>query len=181
VPPVYTVGWEKLGIRATPTITDDYMYEVWTFGDWFCFERKTGKVIWEHCFRDESTYLDGTFKGNGNLEWKGFNGSLLPIGDKMQVFAYNASTGKVGWKFEEACPPDSRGPGLIAGSGLPIVSNKQVCVVIHGNRQWKILRIADGKQVWNWECSGPNEVPAWASGSLKRVGTNLYLDNLNGW
>jgi outer membrane protein assembly factor BamB len=205
VPPAYTVGWGKLGVRATPTITDDYVYEVGTFGDGFCFERKTGKIIWEHCFRDESPYLDGTLKGNGNLEWKGFNGSLLPIGDKivmfywqggnpaipawektavtdkMQVFAYNASTGKVAWKFEEACPPDSRGPGLIAGSGLPIVFNKQACVVIHGNRQWKVLRIADGKQVWNWECSGPNEAPAWASGSLKRVGTNLYLDNLNGW
>jgi hypothetical protein len=53
--------------------------------------------------------------------------------------------------------------------------------VIHGNRQWKILRLADGKQLWNWECTGPVEAPGWASGGLTKVGANLYLDSLNGW
>src|SRR5205814_1111097 len=86
---------------------------------------------------------------------------------KMQVFAYSTATGKVLWKFEETCTPGTRGPGLVTGSGLPITFNKEDCVVIHGNRQWKILRQADGKQVWSWECSGPNEAPAWASGELK--------------
>jgi hypothetical protein len=81
--------------------------------------------VWKHNFREESPYLDGKLKDNGNLEWKGFNGSLVPIGDrivmfywqggnpaipawaktevtdKMQVFAYGALTGKVIWKFEE--------------------------------------------------------------------------------
>jgi outer membrane protein assembly factor BamB len=205
VPPVYHVGWGELGVRATPTITDKYVYTVGTFGHGFCFERKTGKIIWKHNFREESPYLDGSLKDAGNLEWKGFNGSLVPIGDKivifywqggnpaipawaktdvsdkMQVFAYDALTGKVLWKFEETCKPGTRGPGLVTGSGLPITFNKEDCVVIHGNREWKILRLADGKQVWNWECCGPNEAPAWASGGLKPVGTDLYLDDLNGW
>jgi len=205
VPPVYVVGWGELGVRATPTITDKYVYEVGTFGTGFCFERKTGKIVWQHNFREESPYLNGSLKGDGNLEWKGFNGSLVPIGDKivmfywqggnpsipawaktdvsdkMQVFAYDAQTGKVIWKFEETCAPGTRGPGLVTGSGLPVAFNKEDCIVIHGNRQWKILRLADGKQVWNWECSGPNEAPAWASGGLKPVGANLYLDDLNGW
>lgn len=39
----------------------------------------------------------------------------------------------------------------------------------------------DGKQVWNWECSGPQEAPAWANGGLRPVGNNCYLDALNGW
>jgi outer membrane protein assembly factor BamB len=205
VPPVYTVGWGELGVRATPTITDKYIYEVGTFGDGFCFERRTGKIVWQQSFRKESPYLDGSAKDNGNLEWKGFNGSLVPIGDKivmfywqggnpaipawaktevsdkMQVFAYSALTGKVVWKFEETCSPGCRGPGLVAGGVLPLTFNKEDCVVIHGNRQWKILRLADGKQVWNWECSGPNEAPAWASGGPRPVGPNLYLDDLNGW
>jgi outer membrane protein assembly factor BamB len=205
VPPVYKVGWGELGVRATPTITDKFVYEVGTFGNGFCFDRKTGDVVWQHDFKEESPYLDGSLKGNGNLEWKGFNGSLLPIGDKivmfywqggnpaipawdktnvtdkMQVFAYDAATGKVAWKFEEACPPGSRGPGLITGSGLPIKFRNKDCVAIHGNRQWKILQLADGKQIWNWQCSGQNEAPAWASGGLKPVGSNLYLDDLNGW
>jgi outer membrane protein assembly factor BamB len=205
VPPIWHVGWGELGVRATPTITDKYIYTVGTFGHGFCFERKTGKIVWQHNFREESPYLDGKLKDAGNLEWKGFNGSLLPIGDKivlfywqggnpaipawaktdvsdkMQVFAYGALTGKVVWKFQEKCSPGTRGPGLITGSGLPITFNKEDCIVIHGNRQWKILRLADGKQVWSWECSGPNEAPAWASGGLKPVGTNLYMDDLNGW
>ena len=205
VPPVYKVGWGELGVRATPTITDKYVYEVGTFGNGFCFERKTGKIVWQHDFRKESPYLDGSLKDDGNLEWKGFNGSLVPIGDKivlfywqggnpaipawaktdvtgkMQVFAYSALTGKVLWKFEEKCPPGTRGPGLLTGSGLPITFSKEDCIVIHGNRQWKILRLADGKQVWNWQCCGPNEAPAWASGGLNPVGGNLYLDDLNGW
>ena len=195
----------RTGRSATPTITDKYVYAVGTFGHGFCFERKTGKIVWKHNFREESPYLDGKLKDAGNLEWKGFNGSLVPIGDKivmfywqggnpaipawaktevtdkMQVFAYNALTGKVVWKFEETCAPGTRGPGLVTGSGLPITFNKEDCIVIHGNREWKILRLADGKQVWNWECSGPNEAPAWASGGLQPVGTNLYIDELNGW
>jgi outer membrane protein assembly factor BamB len=205
VPPVYKVGWGELGVRATPTITDQYVYEVGTFGHGFCFERRTGKIVWKHSFREESPYLDGSLKNDGNLEWKGFNGSLLPIGDKivlfywqggnpaipawaktdvsdkMQVFAYSALTGKVLWKFEERCPPGTRGPGLIMGGGLPIAFHMEDCIVIHGNRQWKILRLADGKQVWIWQCCGPNEAPAWASGGLNPVGANLYLDDLNGW
>ena len=205
VPPVWHVGWGELGVRATPTITDKFVYAVGTFGHGFCFERKTGKIVWTHNFREESPYLNGTLKDAGNLEWKGFNGSLMPIGDKivmfywqggnpaipawaktdvtdkMQVFAYDALTGKVVWKFEEACKPGTRGPGLVTGSGLPITFNKDACVVIHGNREWKILRLADGKQVWNWECCGPQEAPAWASGGLKPLGNNQYLDELNGW
>ncbi|MSR52380.1 MAG: hypothetical protein EXS09_03700 [Gemmataceae bacterium] len=205
VPPVWHVGWGELGVRATPTITDKYVYAIGTFGHGFCFIRKTGKTVWKHNFREESPYLDGKLKDAGNLEWKGFNGSLIPVGDKivyfywqggnpaipawtktevtdkMQVFAYDALTGKVLWKFEETCKPGTRGPGLVTGNGLPITFKKEDCVVIHGNREWKILRLADGKQVWNWECAGPMESPAWASGSLKPVGDNRYLDTLNGW
>jgi outer membrane protein assembly factor BamB len=206
-PPTYflNLGWGELGVRATPTITDKYVYAVGTYGNGFCFERKTGKIVWEHNFRDESPYLNGTVKGGGNLEWKGFNGSLIPIADKiilfywqggnpaipawekttvtdkMQVFAYDALTGKVAWKFEETCRPGTRGGGLLTGSGLPIKFRNEDCIVIHGNREWKILRLTDGKQVWSWECSGPNEAPAWASGGLRPVGANLYLDALNGW
>lgn len=205
VPPVYTVGWGELGVRATPTITDKYVYEVGTFGDAFCFERQSGKIVWQHNLREESPYLDGSLAGNGNLEWKGFNGSLMPNGDKivmfywqggnpaipawaktdvtdkMQVFAFDLLTGKRAWKFEETCAPGCRGPGLVTRSGLPLVFNNDDCVLIHGNRQWKILRRADGKQVWSWECSGPNEAPAWASGDVRPVGPNLYMDELNGW
>ncbi len=205
VPPVWHVGWGQLGVRATPTLTEKHVYEIGTFGHAFCFDRKTGAIVWKQNFREQSPYLDGTLKGAGNLEWKGFNGSLVPLGDKipyfywqggnpaipawaktdvsnkMQFFAYDACTGKVAWKYEEDCPPGSRGPGLITGSGLPIKFRDEDCLVVHGNRQWKILRLADGKQVWNWECSGPQEAPAWASGGLKRVGPDLYLDSLNGW
>ena len=39
VPPVYSVGWGELGVRATPTITDKFVYSVGTFGDGFCFGR----------------------------------------------------------------------------------------------------------------------------------------------
>jgi hypothetical protein len=205
VPPVYAVGWGELGVRATPTITDQHIYAIGTFGHGFCFQRKTGKIVWTHNFREESPYLNGSLKNNGNLEWKGFNGSLIPIGDKivmfywqggnpaipawektivsdkMQVFAYSAVTGKVVWKFEETCAPGTRGPGLVTGGGLPITFNKEPCIVVHGNRHWKILRLEDGKQVWSWQCSGPNEAPAWASGGLRPVGKNLYIDDLNGW
>jgi len=81
------------------------------------------------------------------------------VTDKMQVFAYDARTGKVVWKFEETCKPGTRGPGLIADSVLPLTFQKEACVLIHGNREWKILRLADGTQVWHWECAGPMEAP----------------------
>ena len=205
VPPVYAVGWGDLGVRATPTITDKHVYEIGTFGNAFCFDRQTGKVVWQKDFRKHSPYLDGSTKSNGFLEWKGFNGSLIPLGGKifyflwqggnppipawtettvsrkMQVFAFDAATGDVAWKFEEDCKPGARGPGLITGGGLPIRFRNEDCLVIHGNRQWKILRQSDGTQVWSWECCGPNEAPAWACGGLAPVGDNLYIDSLNGW
>jgi outer membrane protein assembly factor BamB len=205
VPPIWKVGWGELGPRATPTITEKFVYEIGTFGDAFCFDRKTGAVVWKQSFGKQSPYLDGTLKGNGNLEWKGFNGSLMPLGDKipyyywqggnpptaawartevtrkMQFYAFDANTGKVAWKYEEDCPPGSRGPGLLCGSSLAIRFHNEDCLVVHGNRQWKILRLADGKQVWSWECTGPVESPGWASGGLRKVGANLYLDALNGW
>lgn len=205
VPPIWHVGWGELGPRATPTITEKYVYEVGTFGDAFCFDRKTGAIVWQQNYKRLSPYLDGTLKGDGNLEWKGFNGGLIPLGDKipyfywqggnpaipawaktsvtgkMQFMAFDANTGDVAWKYEEDCSPGCRGPGLLTGSGLPIQFKKEQCLLVHGNRQWKILRLADGKQVWNWECSEPNEAPAWASGHVRHVGPNLYLDSLNGW
>jgi outer membrane protein assembly factor BamB len=205
VPPIWHVGWGELGPRATPTITATQVYEIGTFGDAFCFDRKTGAILWKHSFKEESPYLNGSLKGNGNLEWKGFNGSLVPIGDKipyfywqggnpaipawaktdvsnkMQFFAYDAASGKVAWKFEENCSPGCRGPGLITGGGLFIRFRGEDCLVIHGNRQWKILRLSDGRELWKWECSEPNEAPAWACGGLHPVGKNLYLDSLNGW
>ena len=206
--PQYWVGWGDLGVRATPTITDQYVYEIGTFGDAFCLERKTGKVVWKHNFREESPYLNGMGVAGAkktNLEWKGFNGSLVPlngkifyfywqggnpaisdwtpteVSNKMQFYAYDANTGNVAWKFEEDCKPGTRGPGLITGGGLPVTFNHEECLVVHGNREWKILRQADGKQVWHWECSGPNEAPGWACGGLSPVGPNLYTNALNGW
>ncbi len=205
VPPIWSVGWGELGIRATPTLTATGVYAIGTFGDAFCFDRRSGSILWRRSFKEESPYLNGSVKGGGNLEWKGFNGSLVPLGDKipyflwqggnpaipawtktavsnkMQFFAFDAATGKVAWKFEEDCSPGTRGAGLITGTGLPIKFRNQDCLVVHGNRQWKILRLADGKQLWNWECSGPLESPGWASGHLNPVGKNLYLNALNGW
>ena len=205
VPPIWHVGWGELGIRATPTITAKHVYEIGTFGDAFCFDRKTGAIVWKRSFKEESPYLNGSVKGGGNLEWKGFNGSLVPLGDKipyfywqggnpaipawaktavsnkMQFFAYDAATGKVAWKYEEDCLPGSRGPGLITGSGLPMRFQGQECLLVHGNRQWKILRLSDGKQLWSWESCGPQDSPAWACGGISPVGKNLYLNSLNGW
>jgi outer membrane protein assembly factor BamB len=205
VPPIYHVGWGELGPRATPTITAKYVYEIGTFGDAFCFDRKTGAIVWKRSFKEESPYLNGSIKGGGNLEWKGFNGALIPIGDKipyflwqggnpaipawtktavsnkMQFFAYDAATGNVAWKYEEDCAPGNRGPGLICGGGLPMKFQNQDCILIHGNRQWKMLRWSDGKQLWRWECSGPIDAPAWSSGGVGCVGKNLYMSCVDGW
>ncbi|MFB3891752.1 MAG: PQQ-binding-like beta-propeller repeat protein [Phycisphaerae bacterium] len=208
VPPIYAVGWGELGPRATPTITDGCVFFVGTFGDAFCFERATGRIVWKHNFREDSPYFDpagGGLRKRMTLEWKGFNGSLVPVGDKIPYFlwqggnppiaawtetdttrkmtmlALDAKTGKVAWKFEEECSPGCRGPGLITGGGLPIKFRGEDCLVVHGNRQWKILRLSDGTQVWSKEICGKNEAPAWASGGLRPVGTNLYMDALDGW
>ena len=74
-----------------------------------------------------------------------------------------------------------RGPGLITGGGPPIRFGDADCLLIHGNREWKMLRISDGKQLWSWQCCGPNEAPAWACGGPTPIGGNLYLDRLDGW
>lgn len=205
VPPIWHVGWGELGPRATPTITEKYVYAIGTFGDAFCFDRKTGAIVWKQAFRQHSPYLDGKLKGAGNLEWKGFNGPLIPlngripyfywqggnpaipawakteVSNKMQFFAFDADTGAPAWKFEEDCEPGTRGPGLITGGGLPMRFRGEDCLLIHGNRQWKLLRQADGKQIWNWQCCGIQDAPMWACGGVRPVGPNRYLSSLDGW
>ncbi len=208
--PTWWVGWGELGVRATPTITDTYVYTMGTFGQGFCFDRKTGTIVWQHRFSDENSYLAGLSSGSnkyGNLEWKGFTGGLRPTGDKisyfvfqggnpkspgleknhssgvMEFYAYDAKTGKVAWKFEEDSRPGSLGGGLVACGALPIKFNNEDCFLAHGNRDWKMLRQSDGKQVWNWECTGPKQAtPGFsASGGPRPVGKNLYIDQLDGW
>ena len=207
VPPVWHVGWGELGYRATPTITDQYVYHVGTFGHGMCFDRKSGKVLWSHDFRKESPYLDGSLKNAGNLEWKGFNGSLLPQGDKFVMFYWQGGNPAIpAWEQDRdlgqdagvclrqtnrkgrleirgnSCAPGTRGPGLVFGSGLPIVFQGEECVVIHGNRQWKILRRADGKQVWNWECAGRrwSPQPGPAAGLGRSAPTFIWINSMVG-
>jgi hypothetical protein len=58
------VGWGELGVRATPTITEKYVYEIGTFGDAFCFDRKTGSVVWKHAFKEvRRNHLDAGHGG----------------------------------------------------------------------------------------------------------------------
>src|SRR5262249_30861139 len=86
------------GPRATPLIVGDRLFTVGAAGKMFCFERKTGKVIWK---RDIPASMSGQIRANGYsaspIPWKD-TVIVTPWAKDGAIAALRQSTGEVVWK-----------------------------------------------------------------------------------
>lgn len=105
----YEVSY-PLGPRTTPLVRDGKAFTLGTMGDLFCFEVKTGKVIWSKNFPKDF---------DANVPLWGFSAHPLLDGDKLICIvggkgsvsvAFHKDTGKEIWRALSAgepgyCPP----------------------------------------------------------------------------
>lgn len=152
------VGWGKLGVRATPVITDKYVYSIGTMGDGVCIDRKTGKMVWKRDFKEKNpAFVNAKGEFCVPNEWKGYNCSFLVVGDKILdilfgggfLTAIDAKTGKTAWDYDEAYAKGAR--PFCTMQPYPMKYHDEDCCLIFNNYEWKMIRVSDGKQVWKWE------------------------------
>ncbi|NNM28470.1 MAG: PQQ-binding-like beta-propeller repeat protein [Akkermansiaceae bacterium] len=77
------------GSRNVPTVEDDAIYFVSTFGNVFCIDRKTHKPRWTVNFKDR--YPDAE-----TPNW-GYAQNALVVGDIVFVTPFGSETGAAGW------------------------------------------------------------------------------------
>lgn len=164
------IGWGPGGFRSSPCVLGDWVFGLGAIGYLNCLNRHTGKVVWsvnlweEWNPSGEKGYVFSPIIADGKLIlWygDGVSRSTEPTPDpetefhKRQVLcrALDPATGKVLWEYRIGHRPQSR-----CGEGqIPAVVRygKDTCLVVTANAELKAIRVADGKEVWKFECPEP--------------------------
>lgn len=154
------IGWAPGGVRATPAITEKHVFVLGSGGHLHCLDRKNGAVIWA---RD----LWQSWRPSGE---KGYVFSPLVVGGKLILWlsdgardatrpdsqreavclAFDPTTGRDLWTWREP----HREPARMGEGQTPAVAEfaGDPCLVVTANCQLKALRIADGREVWKFDC-----------------------------
>lgn len=121
------------GPNATPTVENGKVYTLSKEGDVFCFDAKTGKVIWQaDCRKFGVKKPDWGFSGSGTI----FGDLIIfAVGDNGAAFDKN--TGKVAW---------SSGGGN-AGYAPVVPYGKDKVIYLCGD-SFKGVEIKTGKVLW---------------------------------
>jgi len=172
------LGWPVGGVRATPSVTQRFVYHLGTLGHLLCLERATGKVAWEADL--DTAWFPGPYQ-----EWKGAcfspvveDGKLiLPLLRKDSYIrpnkadtncaALDAATGKVLWNTGASDKPE---PGqVLPAFATPLLTTigGEKCVVRHEMNRFSIFKLADGKLLLDHEHGEefPNDNRAMDMGS----------------
>ena len=156
------IGWYWGGPRATPTVTEKYVYSLGLLGHITCLDRKTHQPVWEQDL--EKTYWPGPYP-----EWKGVNFSPL-VADGVVLIpfaavgtncfsALDAETGKVKWVYPagldltgiKGCNPGGT-PGVVTFGSDHCMIQEDSARIGAGHRIFSIfraLRLSDGKPIWD--------------------------------
>jgi hypothetical protein len=162
----YRGNWDIGGPRATPAVTEKYVYTIGIKGDMYCLDRSSGKSVWyvdlaKEIFPEDNK-LDDT---------KGYCCSPLPLEGKIMIFRYaddnrgktpkegkvphhhiaclDAETGKVAWRNEDPVRTETAG----CEGGTPTIADfgKGKCFLFTANRMLKAVQPSDGKEIWSFE------------------------------
>ncbi len=157
------IGWAKGGFRATPVVDGDHLYTLGAIGHLFCFQRKTGKILWQKNLWDETIpsgekgYVFSPIVEDGKLILWYSDGARDVIEEEKRFVlcrALDAKTGERLWEFREPHRESAR-----MGEGqTPTVTtfNGEKCLLVTANCQLKAIRIRDGKEVWKFDCIKPD-------------------------
>ena len=174
------------GSRSTPAIDGNYVYTCGSFGDVYCFDRRTHKPIWKkNVWRDHG---GGKFPNWGICQNPLIHGDLLILASQTKeagIVAYDKTNGRVRWASQAL-------PGIV-GYVTPVVVNidgrDQLVMITATSRKERGGRAApagsdnegidgvvlgmdikDGKILWTykgWQCRIPiNNISAVGNGRL---------------
>jgi outer membrane protein assembly factor BamB len=169
------VGWDWGGVRATPTITEKFVYSLGVLGELDCLDRKTGAVVWQRNLLKD-------FWPSPHREWKGFcfspvvkNDTLIfpfccnesPAGKDARwaiaaCIGINALTGKNAWNFESKPveKKDELAQAQVFQTPAFATFGKDNCAIYNIGDCLTAYRLSDGKEVLNFR------MPAGNSGNL---------------
>lgn len=150
-------GWIAGGPRATPCVTEKYIYTLGALGLFSCRDRKTGELVWQ--LDQDKKYEHFNLNPKGD-DWKGTLIAPLVVGKTliMNVFMYRGrnslavgldpETGKELWTYEVKSKVFDQRIGT--GIGWPVALNSDPdTVYFMGNTSLVALNAADGKELFN--------------------------------
>jgi outer membrane protein assembly factor BamB len=103
----YDVPWEKdmameygPGPYSTPLVSGDRLITIGVTAKMFCFDKSTGKVLWQHDLRKEYDLpMEKGDRGYGSSPCAYRNTVVLPVGGKGKgLVAWDIQTGSEAWK-----------------------------------------------------------------------------------
>ena len=132
------------GSRSVPTVEDDAVYFLGTFGEVFRINRKTGKADWKIKLSDR--YPDAKAP-----HW-GYAQCTLIVGDTLIVMPFGKDTGIAGWDKKTGKELWKAG-GLGNSHSSPIVANfggmDQVILLAAGESGLHSYDPKTGKELWS--------------------------------
>ncbi len=160
-----------LGIRSTPLISDGKGYLMNGLGELFCFDAKTGEIIWSKNFMKENDAPNIMHGFCQNLIIDNKILYCIPGAKKLNVAALNAENGEFIWTSE--------GNGETSSYGAPIIierGGKRFLVTLTFNSLMAV-ELDNGKLVWNMNLKEANygihaNTPLYSDG---------YLFAIDGW
>ena len=94
----WTENWN--GVRATPVVYKDKLYQLCTFGKLVCLNAETGQMIWTVDVSKDYGAQQLTWGITENLVIDGDNIYCIPGGTQAAVVALNRITGKQVWAYK---------------------------------------------------------------------------------
>jgi outer membrane protein assembly factor BamB len=137
----YAISYPN-GPRCTPTVDGDRVYTLGAEGDLFCFECKTGKVLWEKHLKDDYKTKSPLWGYSGHPLIDGDKLITLAGGDGSHVVALDKKTGKELWKAETQ---DEQ--GYVPPSIIEVGGKRQL--LVPGPRAVRALDPETGSRIWS--------------------------------
>ncbi len=148
------------GSRSTPAIDGSYVYTCGSFGDLYCFDKNTHKLVWnKNIWKD---FDDGNVPRWAISQNPFVYGDSLIVASqtsKAGVVAYDKLTGQVKW----ASPALEGGVGYVSPEIVKISGNDNLVMITAGKRGGGGGAVIgmdpkDGRQLWiykGWSCQIP--------------------------
>jgi outer membrane protein assembly factor BamB len=134
---------------SSPTVANDTVFiQSWHSGSFFALDRNTGQLKWK--------YDQADLGGSSHPSPAYHNGVVYTGSWDHNIYAINAGTGKVIWKFET---------GEVVASSLAVTDEKVIIISMDGFLY--VLNESDGSLIWKFDLGWwPISSPAVSRGRI---------------
>ena len=113
------------GSRATPTVTEKYVFAVGPMGTFYCLDVKSRKLVWKrNILKDFDAELPGWAYSQSPLVYENLV-IIAPQSEKAGVVAYMQDTGKMIWQTQRLCHES----GYASPTLLSLCGEEQIVLV----------------------------------------------------